>query len=616
MSSFRAEPFRNLTPKSLAPQDSPFNVFRASDMSHRAVPLVVDNIGVSHGQNQDELVDDDGDIENHNLSSTTFRGRYRGEPADLRSRTTPGGVNTGPSNFIPVSIAPEMPNPTYNSNGDTPLNSDRQRSSISSTSSGSQPRRSSSGDGFSEWQGPASGKGKRKSISAVQSGMMNSFKIRPPTVWEATGGPQAPLSVAAPKSTYFPPPSSGSNHLVTSSYMSGGTVAPDDRFRDAPPPHQEITFNAEIQPYADKVVKPARKKPRREPPTDSGIQISYHDDVVPTPASTITTASSSDLVQPPVQSPLTSPLSQPITSPPLPNTDVITTLPTEIPTPPITLVAPSISTPSITTPDPPPTDPPAPSSSLTHLPTTQGKIDNRLTIYDSSDRTFTIPSPDPLDKNGPPPKRWTPASRDIVTLGGGSWKISTWVSQEIASVPAKPPPGFKPVPRVKPYGADPQTAVSSANIAGVLGGGGSTSAVGAAGQSSATSVNLGLKGLAGKATLDVSRSLAPPKKVKKSKSEGNMKAAASLAGTSTGGGGGPLEASVIASGASSPVLGSVPLTPVRGTGRKRLVSSRKNKKSSAAAGDASTEGAGTPALVEPASLALGNADTDTEMKDA
>ncbi|KAG8820883.1 hypothetical protein FRC19_008532 [Serendipita sp. 401] len=598
-SSFRAEPFRNLTPKSLAPSVSSFTV-ATSDTRRRAVPLVVDDIGVHHRHNQDELVDEDGDVENYNLPSESVRGGYRGEPPEIHGRL---GVNSRPSTFLPASITPEMSNMPSNLSGDGSLVSNHQRSSISSsTSSGSLPRRSSSGDGVSEMQTSAAGRGKRKSISAVQSGMMNSFKIRPPTVWEATGGSQL---APAPKGTYFSPPP-GSHYPGTNVHMVAGAAVPEDRLRDAIV-QQEMTPSAEILPRADRVVKPVRKRARREEPSDPDYQVVFHDDTAPMPASTITRASSSDLVQPQIQSPLAPPLPQPpVISPLPPIPSVITTIPTETISPPIAVTAPPISSPpAIIAPDPLPVDYQATLSSSAQPLTTQTKPDARSTLFDASDRTFTIPSPDPLDRNGPPPKRWTPVFREIVTMGGGSWKAATWISQGDASAPTKAPADFKPVPRSRPYGTDIPIPASS----GIALGG--SSSVGTTGPTLGASVGLAQKALVSKAALDGSRTLAPSRKIKKAKSEGHMKA--SGATTSLAAPSGPAEG--IASGASSPVLGSVPLTPIRSPGKKGTAA-RKTKKSTAERGNAGVEGAGTPAVVDPPPLAPGHADTDTEMKDA
>lgn len=194
--------------------------------------------------------------------------------------------------------------------------------------------------------------------------------------------------------------------------------------------------------------------------------------------------------------------------------------------------------------------------------------------YDSLDRIFTLPEVDPLDKGGPPPKSWRPVYREIKTIGGGSWKATTWISEGEVAVPAKPPADFKLAVNTGLYGT---------------GGASGAAGIGAAAQGlmglSSSALGLGT----GVNTAGTTPGLAPVKqRIKKVKSE-----------TTLGGGSGAM-------------------TPASTTGGKK-----KNVAPSTTGGKKGKKGTGTPAgvatpvVMDPPLVSISRAvsDVDSEMRD-
>jgi len=229
----------------------------------------------------------------------------------------------------------------------------------------------------------------------------------------------------------------------------------------------------------------------------------------------------------------------------------ITTVP---PRPPSPVLAPPIITTQIVS---------APKNQQSHLPVK----------YDPAEQVFTLPDMEPLERGGPPPKKWAPVHRQVKTIGGGSWSAATWISEGEPAVPAKPPTGF--IPGLVPSGTGFDTT-------------GPIPANSLQGLNALSSLALGLSnsgtGLIGSATptLGAIGGLAPAKRVRKMKSDASI-----------GGNGG--------SGTSALAGGST---------RKRTAGSaaKRTKKG--------TTGTAAPVIVEPPLVEVTRAASDTEMPDA
>jgi hypothetical protein len=193
--------------------------------------------------------------------------------------------------------------------------------------------------------------------------------------------------------------------------------------------------------------------------------------------------------------------------------------------------------------------------------------------YDTEQRLFTLPESDPLDRGGPPPKKWKSGRRQIRTLGGGSLETQAWVSDGEIAVPLKAPADFVPG-----YNATVSTSLS-ANNPGI-----SSALQGLMGLSSAA-LGIGTGGLAGTSTIKASLNPAPVKRVKKVKSEAQLEAS---------------------SGVATPM--STSNAPM---GRKKGTGQLKRPKKSAT-------GTATPTLTEPPLVTVSKAvsDVDTEMQNA
>ncbi|CAG8754862.1 11277_t:CDS:1, partial [Acaulospora colombiana] len=194
--------------------------------------------------------------------------------------------------------------------------------------------------------------------------------------------------------------------------------------------------------------------------------------------------------------------------------------------------------------------------------------------YDPEQRLFTLPESDPLDKAGPPPKKWKAARRQIRTLGGGSLETKAWVSDGEIAVPLKAPADFVPG-----YYATASTSLS-VNSPGI-----SSALQGLMGLSSAALGMGGSSGITGTSTSKASLNPAPIKRVKKVKSDIQLDASSGIATPST--------------------------TGNTLTGRKKGTGQVKRTKKSAT-------GTATPTVVDTPLVTISKAvsDVDTEMQNA
>lgn len=556
--TFRAEPFVNLTAELVS------NGTGASGSNSRRASQVFSTADAGERDERDELMEDeDGDEERRNsgIPPSSMLSTFR-----RRTSSTAGNNNQNDSGRVSISSS---------SGHHAHAISDIQRASIASTTSSASSARRSSYDpnepGVLEKIHTGQGKSKRKPISVQQWKHMTTFKIRPPTATEAASSSASATNTSVPTpisvdpfQQYSPPPlSTGSDHHHRKMEADTGFVfIPDSNSANAIPaappipravpivmPPATLTTNTSAS-ASQSPPKPSRKRARREEPNDPNIQIFYHDDAAPAAVPVIRRTGSLDT--PPTPPP-------PHHHPPLDPLDPLApdmSTPAKVPTPPVisAAAAPRATSPIVAAPVVAP-------AALTTQPTTSS------VKYDPTEQVFILSDLEPLERGGPPPKKWAPVYREMKTIGGGSWHATTWNSEGEPAVPIAPPPGFIP---------------------GLLhtGGMGFGASAGSAlqGLSALSSLALGGSGLVGSATptLGASGSLAAPKRVKKVKSDVSLNAG-------------------LAGGATVPATSGGRKKPA-GTGAKRV------KKGI-------TE-ASTPAVMEPPLVAITRAISDTEMADA
>ena len=195
-SKFRAEPFVNITSSTLDSARSSVSSNSTGGAHVRplvgaAVSLVPDAYRRPHRRASTTALDENNEGLN-DATSPFMTGRLSTSSA------------SGTSHAFSVFHAHT---PSFTGRGSIGTVSDVQRSSITSTVSSSSRRSSYEGGGGLEKIHTGQGKSKRKPISVQQWGMMNTFKIRPPTGLEASGSgpllPPTPPSVA-PHQQYIP----------------------------------------------------------------------------------------------------------------------------------------------------------------------------------------------------------------------------------------------------------------------------------------------------------------------------------------------------------------------------------------------------------------------------
>lgn len=447
-----------------------------------------------------------------------------------------------------------------------PSISDIQRASIaSSASTNSSSARRSSYDpnepGILEKIHTGQGKSKRNPIAVQQWTMMNTFKIRPATTEQV--GPPIPLSVAPDRpvpSTDALSPVEDEVNLVF--VAEGGSVNPIQHSPPIPRPVPIVVPPTTLLPPSTPAPAPRfqRKRPRyviylvrytetdgpnsREEPNDPNIQVFYHEDVRPVNMDVITDQPGDKTATPP---PSVSPLPPVVPTPSTPSAHV---------TPPITVTAPQ------------------PSSTIPTTQPNETALHQALlpTKYDPVERIFTLPETDPIERGGPPVKKWVPVYREIRTIGGGVCRAPTWTSTGEAATPMKPPPDFVPgqQPALGLGNSASGPGVSSSGFGGLMG------------------AVLGTSGMASLAP--VASSGVGPKRVKKVKSD-----------ISLGGG----------SGTVTPLTGgAIPLATT--TKRKGPAPGTKKSKKATAGANAAPSIMMEPPLV---SISQAVSDVDTEMRE-
>ncbi|CAG7854150.1 SubName: Full=Uncharacterized protein {ECO:0000313/EMBL:CCA68931.1} [Serendipita indica DSM 11827] len=439
-SKFRAEPFVNMTSSTLDSARS--SVSSNSTGGAHARPL---GAAVS-------LVPDAHRRPNRRASTTVLDESTR-VPDEPPSPFTTGRLSTSSASGTSHAFSVfQAHTPSFTGRGSVGTISDVQRSSITSTVSSSSRRSSYEGGGGLEKIHTGQGKSKRKPISVQQWGMMNTFKIRPPTALEASGSgplfPPTPPSVAphqqyipyVPEKLYWSPRSDSADRrarptnplclgtlyrssaafVLTDNPASNVSRVPQPAaiLHSGPKTHSETSKEAPLDPIAPSFHH--EELPRGDPTEMEGVQV--------------------------IQSPQTAPVLPTLPSPT-----------TQAPLAPEQPIEASTKSPVIATLPPPPSTTPSagPSMGLTtqappavSYSTITSSFSYQPTKYDLNERIFTLPDTDPLDRGGQPPKKWNIIHHKSRTLAGGEIALKRWVSQGELATPATRPVGFKPVPLV------------------------------------------------------------------------------------------------------------------------------------------------------------------------
>lgn len=441
-SKFRAEPFVNMTSSTLDSARS--SVSSNSTGGAHARPL---GAAVS-------LVPDAHRRPNRRASTTVLDESTR-VPDEPPSPFTTGRLSTSSASGTSHAFSVfQAHTPSFTGRGSVGTISDVQRSSITSTVSSSSRRSSYEGGGGLEKIHTGQGKSKRKPISVQQWGMMNTFKIRPPTALEASGSgplfPPTPPSVA-PHQQYIPyvpekssigpldpiPPTDERDRPIH--FVSEPSIVHQQPLSSPTIPRRTSVVSPNLPPSSTQVPKHTRKRARKEAPLDPIAPSFHHEEL---PRGDPTEMEGVQVIQSPQTAPVLPTLPSPTTQAPL------------APEQPIEA---STKSPVIATLPPPPSTTPSagPSMGLTtqappavSYSTITSSFSYQPTKYDLNERIFTLPDTDPLDRGGQPPKKWNIIHHKSRTLAGGEIALKRWVSQGELATPATRPVGFKPVPLV------------------------------------------------------------------------------------------------------------------------------------------------------------------------
>ena len=110
---------------------------------------------------------------------------------------------------------------------------------------------------------------------------------------------------------------------------------------------------------------------------------------------------------------------------------------------------------------------------------------------------FSIPIAEPLDLNGPPPKKWATSYRTIQTISGATFGTRVWKSNGVKAEPLKPPPNWVLAPMYPTTSSGTAQAGSAADKAG----GGAGTGTGRTGTPTGAQVKRGRKSKAELAVL-------------------------------------------------------------------------------------------------------------------